>query len=135
MMPFGRSSLLEAKSLPPLIRLRRQLQAAAAPTAVKENPASVTREVPDGVVAASVEEKALSVPCDEGVVGDRNAQTKGGRVASGDRRSTVVALDESNVQPPLEVMVGLIVNQMVGKASLYTPADPTIYSFRRLVGR
>ncbi|CAM9616397.1 unnamed protein product [Hapterophycus canaliculatus] len=116
--PCARSCLLEAKSLPPLIRLRRQLQLAATFTAVKQKP---TSEGPDGVLTASSRGKGVSVLETRAIMGNRTAQPKGIGAAGGDRSSAVVAVDESNSQPPLEVMVGLIVDQMVGKESSNSP--------------
>ncbi|CAN0070027.1 unnamed protein product [Scytosiphon promiscuus] len=116
--PGVRSSLLQAKSLPPLIRLRRQLQGAAAATAINQQPASARKEDSDSDLGTAARGKGGSALKSGALGGERSAQPQGSRAAGGGRSNAVVALDENNVQPPLEAMVGLIVDQIVGRGSL-----------------
>lgn len=123
-MSLSRSSLLEAKCLPPLIRLRRQLHAEA------ETEATATAEVssttaavqpasecakrparPNGDSAAFARKGGTEEVEKEAFVGNQQAQHSGGDVGTGDNSSS-----EPDVEG-IEVMVSLIVDQLVGRSN------------------
>ncbi|CAN0152993.1 unnamed protein product [Ectocarpus sp. 13 AM-2016] len=121
--PGGRSSLLAAKCLPPLIHLRRQLHAKAAAEATATAEASATTAAvqpalectkrPAGTNSGSaafarrggteeVERVAF--------IGNQQAQHSGGDVVTGDSSS------EPDVEG-IDVIVSLIVDQLVGRSN------------------
>lgn len=122
-MSLSRSSLLEAKCLPPLIRLRRQLhaEAAAEATATAEASATTVAVQPalectkrpagsNGGSAAFARKGGTEEVEKEAFVANLQAQHSGGDVATGDSSS------EPDVEG-IEVMVSLIVDQLVGRSN------------------
>ncbi|CAN0131122.1 unnamed protein product [Ectocarpus sp. 12 AP-2014] len=123
--PGGRCawSLLEAKSLPPLIRLRRQLHAKAAAEATATAEASATTAAiqpalectkrPAGTnsgSAAFARKGGTEEVEKDAFIGNQQAQHSGGDVATGDSSS------EPDVEG-IEVIVSLIVDQLVGRSN------------------
>ncbi|CAM9612162.1 unnamed protein product [Ectocarpus sp. 4 AP-2014] len=118
----SRSSLLEAKCLPPLIRLRRQLHAEAAAEATTTAEASATTAAvqpalecakrpvgPSSGSAAFTRKGGTEEVEEEAFMGKQQAQHSGGDVATGDNCSS-----EPDVEG-IEVIVSLIVDQLVGR--------------------
>ncbi|CAN0556312.1 unnamed protein product, partial [Ectocarpus sp. 12 AP-2014] len=120
--PSGRSSLLEAKCLPPLIRLRQQLHAEAAEaTATAEASASTAAfqptleytkrpAIPNSGSAAFARKGGTEEVEKEAIIGNQQAQHSGGDVATGDSRS------QPDVEG-IEVIFSLIVDQLVGRSN------------------
>ncbi|CAN0386391.1 unnamed protein product, partial [Ectocarpus sp. 8 AP-2014] len=121
--PGGRSSLLEAKCLPPLIHLRRQLHAEAAAEATATTEASATTAAvqpalectkrpadPNSGSAAFARKGGTKEVEKEAFVGNQQAQHSGGDVATGDSSS------EPDVGG-IEGIVSLIVDQLVGRSN------------------
>lgn len=123
LVSLRRSSLLEAKCLPPLIRLRRQLHAEAAAEATATAEASTTTAAvqpalectkrpagPNGSSTAFARKGGTEEVENEAFVGNQQAQQSGGHVATGDSSS------EPDVEG-IEVMVSLVVDQLVGRSN------------------
>lgn len=128
---MNRKSLLEAKCLPPLIRLRRRLQAAEAAAAAAGTAAGSTVE-PElacigtkdlgGKTALLAGKGALAVEEEGADLGNRTAHPSSRCTAAGNENSScsergVKQMDGESGQPPLEAMVGFLVDQLVGRAS------------------
>ena len=119
-MPLSRASLLEAKALPPLIRLRRKLEAATGAVGVADSSGPAAAE-PEPERARRIWEN--STPAAE--AGKGSMRLEGGadlrdRAQRQGESDGVERLHGDGEQPPLEAMVGLIVDQMVGRASSAT---------------
>lgn len=120
-MPLSRASLLETKALPPLIRLRRKLEAATATAgtgvadtsglAAGPGPGRARRKWEDSTPAAAAGQGSMGV---EGGAGLRDRASRQGE------RDGVERVRGDGAQPPLEAMVGLIVDQVVGRTSSAT---------------
>lgn len=119
-MSLSRASLLEAKALPPLIRLRRKLEAATT-AAVADTSALAAEPEPErarhdcaGSIPAAVASKGS-------ILAEGGAGLPGRTSRQGERDDEVERVHSSDSeQPPLEAMVCLIVNQMVGRTSSCT---------------
>eukprot|EP00903_Cladosiphon_okamuranus_P009334 g8902.t1 len=104
--PDARASLLEAKALPPLIRLKRKLEAATAAVGAAASSAPLSAE-PEPESARH--DRAGSVPAALAGKGGLPAERTSRR---GERDDEVERVHGDSEQPPLEAMVGLIVHQM-----------------------
>ncbi|CAM9174864.1 unnamed protein product [Pylaiella littoralis] len=126
-----RKSLLEAKCLPPLIRIRRRLQAAEAAAAAAGTAAGSTVEPElacigtkdlEGKTALLAGKGALAVEEEGADLGNQTAHPSSRCTAAGNENSScsergVKQMDGESGQPPLEAMVGFLVDQLVGRAS------------------
>lgn len=122
--PLSRASLLEAKALPPLIRLRRKLEAATAAVGVADSSSALSVEPePERARRTCADSNpAAAAAAGKGGVGlegagwrDRAASSRPSR-----ERDDAERVDGDGEQPPLEAMVGLIVDEMVGRTSSST---------------
>lgn len=118
-MPLSRASLLEAKALPPLIRLRRKLEAATAAVDVADT-SSLSAEPGPGRARGTCADCIPAAAAGKGSVGVGGGAGLRDRTSRQRERDVERVDDDDSEQPPLEAMVGLIVDQMVGKTSLST---------------
>lgn len=118
-MPPSRASLLEVKALPPLIRLRRKLEATAGVGVADTSVLAVEPE--QRCARRACKDTTLAAAAGKGRVGVENRAGLRDRTSrQQERGDDVERVGGDSEQPPLEAMVGLIVDQLVGRKA---PAD------------